>query len=193
MRYQCQTISILTSLRRCVCIWTVIKELKRTGYRFKATIVGSRDQLCIHPQLKPLSNANKIFKCRDLRSKRCCELYNVPKTQQLASELQDEIMDIEDLVRAGIKYKCCPYYMAKERTKDAEIVFMPYNVSGNSFHCHPNLIVQMIPIESISFIFVLSIWLTRNCISPTSKWRNRLLFSMRLVLHIKPISEHSSV
>lgn len=67
----------------------------------------------------------------DLRSKGSCEFHNSVKSQQLASETQDEIMDIEDLVRAGKKQKCCPYYLAKDKVKDAEVIFMPYNVSDN--------------------------------------------------------------
>ena len=39
-----------------------MQELKRTEYRhLKAAVIGSRDQLCIHPDvLKEATNANKV-------------------------------------------------------------------------------------------------------------------------------------
>lgn len=38
-----------------------------------------------------------------------------------------EICDIEDLVKAGQKLKCCPYFLSKELKQSADITFMPYN------------------------------------------------------------------
>lgn len=40
---------------------------------------------------------------------------------------KQEVLDIEDLVKGGQKYKCCPYFLAKELKQNADIVFMPYN------------------------------------------------------------------
>lgn len=40
---------------------------------------------------------------------------------------RQEILDIEDLVKAGQKLKCCPYFLSKELKQNADIVFMPYN------------------------------------------------------------------
>ena len=37
------------------------------------------------------------------------------------------MLDIEDLVKAGNKNVCCPYYMTKELKQNADIIFMPYN------------------------------------------------------------------
>ena len=38
-----------------------------------------------------------------------------------------EILDIEDLVKAGQKTKCCPYFLSREMKQNADITFMPYN------------------------------------------------------------------
>jgi Fanconi anemia group J protein len=35
--------------------------------------------------------------------------------------------DIEDLVNAGRRERCCPYYTAKELLISAQIVFCPYS------------------------------------------------------------------
>lgn len=37
------------------------------------------------------------------------------------------MLDIEDLVKAGHKNKCCPYFLSKELKQNADIIFMPYN------------------------------------------------------------------
>ncbi|CAH0562418.1 unnamed protein product [Brassicogethes aeneus] len=40
---------------------------------------------------------------------------------------ESPVMDIEDLVKLGNLHKFCPYYMAWEIQKEADIIFMPYN------------------------------------------------------------------
>ena len=42
-------------------------------------------------------------------------------------ELRRDVLDIEDLVKMGKKKVFCPYYMARELKRDADIIFMPYN------------------------------------------------------------------
>ncbi|XP_046394978.1 regulator of telomere elongation helicase 1 homolog [Ischnura elegans] len=107
-----------------------IQELKRTAYaHVRTAVLGSRDQMCIHPQVsQETSNAGKVHMCHHLVSTRACHFYN-----NVESKKEDVIfkesgpMDIEDLVKAGRKLQCCPYYVAKELKQNADIVFMPYN------------------------------------------------------------------
>lgn len=40
---------------------------------------------------------------------------------------RENILDIEDLVKAGNKNACCPYYLTRELKQSADIIFMPYN------------------------------------------------------------------
>lgn len=40
---------------------------------------------------------------------------------------KQEVLDIEDLVKAGQKFKCCPYFLSRELKQNADIIFMPYN------------------------------------------------------------------
>lgn len=40
---------------------------------------------------------------------------------------KQEVLDIEDLVKAGQKLSCCPYFLSKELKQNADVIFMPYN------------------------------------------------------------------
>lgn len=106
-----------------------MQELKRTGYSYvKAAVIGSRDQLCIHPDLAKESNANKIQMCKIKVASRTCHFYNRLDNQKNDPEFRaNQVLDIEDIVRIGKKLKCCPYYATKELLEDSEIIFMPYN------------------------------------------------------------------
>lgn len=105
-------------------------ELKTSDYRhIKAAVVGSRDQLCIHPDvLKETSNSNKIHMCKlKITTRSCSFYYRVEKQKDDVLLRNTPVLDIEDLVAFGRKAKCCPYFLSKEMIDDADIVFMPYN------------------------------------------------------------------
>lgn len=115
-----------------------MKELKRSAYNnVKAGVIASRDQLCIHPDLKGKPNSDKIHMCKALRKKnktgvekkkKDCSYYNLVNVGLNSPELrQNAILDIEDLGRIGKNLQCCPFYMSKEILKKADIIFMPYN------------------------------------------------------------------
>ncbi|XP_021350741.1 regulator of telomere elongation helicase 1-like [Mizuhopecten yessoensis] len=109
-----------------------VNELKRTAYNsMKVSVIGSREQLCIHEQVrKEQSNTNKVHMCRAKVNARTCFYYNKfddVKRNSDARHLVGNVVDIEDIVGYGEKNKVCPYYLAKELKNDAEIIFMPYN------------------------------------------------------------------
>lgn len=112
-----------------------IQELKRTKYGkyVKVGILGSRDQMCIHPQVaKEESNTSKVNLCRAKVNAKTCNLFNNLDSKKNHPDFHavgegHKILDIEDLVLLGEKHRVCPYYMAKELKTEAEIVFMPYN------------------------------------------------------------------
>uniref|UniRef100_A0A8B9P7Z5 Regulator of telomere elongation helicase 1 n=1 Tax=Apteryx owenii TaxID=8824 RepID=A0A8B9P7Z5_APTOW len=87
----------------------VINELKNTVYRPKICVLGSREQLCINPEVKRQESNHVI---------------TVSFTEK---ELVDSIMDIEDLVKNGNKHRACPYYLSRSLKQQADIIFMPYN------------------------------------------------------------------
>eukprot|EP01127_Copromyxa_protea_P023706 TRINITY_DN8993_c0_g1_i1.p1 TRINITY_DN8993_c0_g1~~TRINITY_DN8993_c0_g1_i1.p1 ORF type:complete len:234 (-),score=34.61 TRINITY_DN8993_c0_g1_i1:245-844(-) len=105
----------------------VIKELKATQYKPRTTILGSRNQMCVHPRVKNLRGNAQNMMCKNLVSDHTCSFYN--NVNELKSGLKTylpPVVDIEDLTNA--KGGCaCPFYLAKELQTIADVVFMPYN------------------------------------------------------------------
>ncbi|CAG5011257.1 unnamed protein product [Parnassius apollo] len=121
---------IIYSSRTHSQLTQAMQELKRSSYRHvKAAVLGSRDQMCIHPEVsKETNNMNKVHMCQLRVKSRTCFFYNnVESKKEDRSVKGEEILDIEDLVSVGKKLKCCPYYLSKELKQDADIIFMPYN------------------------------------------------------------------
>lgn len=121
---------IIYSSRTHSQLTQAMQELKRSSYRHvKAAVLGSRDQMCIHPEVsKETNNMNKVHMCQlKVKSRTCHFFNNVEAKKDDRAVKGDEILDIEDLVSVGKKLKCCPYYLAKELKQEADIIFMPYN------------------------------------------------------------------
>ncbi|XP_053678569.1 regulator of telomere elongation helicase 1 homolog [Anopheles nili] len=107
-----------------------MQELKNTHYNFvRSIILGSRDQLCIHPDVSKVdSNAMKTNLCREKVKSRNCSFYTRVENVKDRSEIaQKPVLDIEDLITVGTKLKACPYYLSKTLVERADVLFMPYN------------------------------------------------------------------
>ncbi|KAL1021284.1 hypothetical protein UPYG_G00011180 [Umbra pygmaea] len=106
----------------------VINELKNTSYRPKVCVLGSREQLCINPEvMRQESNHIKVHMCRAKISTRSCIFYNNVEENSTDKDLVNSILDVEDLVKAGNKKRVCPYYLSRSLKQQADIIFMPYN------------------------------------------------------------------
>ncbi|KAM9590469.1 regulator of telomere elongation helicase 1 isoform 1-T1 [Trichechus inunguis] len=106
----------------------VIGELRSTSYRPRVCVLGSREQLCIHPEVKKQeSNHMQIHLCRRKVASRSCHFYSNVEEKSLEQELVTPILDIEDLVKSGSCHKVCPYYLSRNLKQQADIIFMPYN------------------------------------------------------------------
>ncbi|RZC50378.1 hypothetical protein C5167_018802 [Papaver somniferum] len=106
----------------------VIQELKRTNYRPKMTVLGSREQLCIHDDVQMLQGKAQTNACHFICKKRECKHQRqVPDYLKGNPYLGDEPVDIEDLVNIGRSHGACPYYVSRELHKVVDIVFAPYN------------------------------------------------------------------
>ncbi|XP_015423187.1 PREDICTED: regulator of telomere elongation helicase 1 isoform X3 [Myotis davidii] len=106
----------------------VIGELRNTSYRPRVCVLGSREQLCIHPEVKKQeSNHMQIHLCRKKVASRSCHFYNNVEEKSLEQDLATPILDIEDLVKSGNRHKLCPYYLSRNLKQQADIIFMPYN------------------------------------------------------------------
>nr|XP_016931748.1 regulator of telomere elongation helicase 1 homolog [Drosophila suzukii] len=107
-----------------------MRELKRTAYsNMRSVVLGSRDQLCIHPEvMREQGNSNKTNMCKlRVHSKTCSFQMRVESRKDHPDLRGPTIMDIEDLVKVGQRLKICPYFASRELVAQADITFMPYN------------------------------------------------------------------
>ncbi|KAG7164976.1 regulator of telomere elongation helicase 1-like [Homarus americanus] len=106
-----------------------ISELKRTSYsHLRVAILGSRGQMCVHPEVsKEVNNSTKVHMCQMRVKAKTCYFHNQVDAKKDEPELRQGILDLEDLVKFGKKKSFCPYYMARDLKQDADIIFMPYN------------------------------------------------------------------
>ena len=120
----------------------VVSELKRTAYTPRVTLLGSRQQLCVHEDVKGLTGLQQNHACHALVNRHECVYY-----ETLAVEMQRNTlfsasptggahsaalsaaacMDIEDLVQYGTDHKLCPYFLTREALPHSELVLLPYN------------------------------------------------------------------
>jgi Fanconi anemia group J protein len=93
-------------------------------------VIGSREYLCIHKKVS--TQANKSEACADAcKTGNCVYKRGVEKlvrdnTVQL-TVTGGPVWDIEDLVEKGKEKDACPFFTARELSKNADIVFCPYN------------------------------------------------------------------
>ncbi|KAM7532739.1 hypothetical protein Aperf_G00000130010 [Anoplocephala perfoliata] len=109
-----------------------IQAFKTTAYSsHKISVIGSRDQLCLLPEVVNLeSNSAKVYQCRLRVSTRTCEYFrnfDAGRDKLIDSMRTSRIADIEDLCKFGQENRACAYYLSREVKSDAEILFMPYN------------------------------------------------------------------
>ena len=106
-------------------------ELKMTEYvHLHAVSVGSRSHLCINDDVLKykLSSSAKVQLCRaKVKTKNCRYYSNVDQALKTPEVLNEPVLDIENLVRVGKSCTACPYYMSKQLSGAADIVFLPYN------------------------------------------------------------------
>jgi regulator of telomere elongation helicase 1 len=117
-----------------------IGELKATVYRPFMTVLGSRDQLCIHDVALKHAGMRLNRACRQLTapSRRGCK-YHLSvmsprdyenRSKALLQQLKDDPpKDIEDLGEFGMREGACPWYLTRAAATSGavEILFVPYN------------------------------------------------------------------
>eukprot|EP00189_Rhodosorus_marinus_P000603 CAMPEP_0113958386 /NCGR_PEP_ID=MMETSP0011_2-20120614/3387_1 /TAXON_ID=101924 /ORGANISM="Rhodosorus marinus" /LENGTH=960 /DNA_ID=CAMNT_0000969235 /DNA_START=152 /DNA_END=3031 /DNA_ORIENTATION=- /assembly_acc=CAM_ASM_000156 len=107
----------------------VVRELKRTKYRTKMTVLGSRSQLCIHPEVSKAPTGAQNAMCSQYVANHKCMHKNEldSRKDELVQKVMKTPVDIEDLVRiAGIR-GACPYYLARNARESSDLILMPYN------------------------------------------------------------------
>jgi hypothetical protein len=105
----------------------LIKGLKSTVYTPSMAILGSREQMCIHPTVMVSETKNddcsKLIGGTD--SSGCSFFQN---SSILANHPSMRVVwDIEDIVTKGRQFRACPYFTSKDIAERADVVFCPYN------------------------------------------------------------------
>eukprot|EP00210_Caulerpa_lentillifera_P006789 g6488.t1 len=103
----------------------VIDELQRTKYKPKTTILAARRHCCVHPVVSKSADVDRG--CKNLLQKKGESCQYFVNTQRMKSEKSWPIKDIEDLGKICKKKKICPYFLARKRLPETELVLSPYN------------------------------------------------------------------
>lgn len=116
----------------------VVKEMRFTRYRPKHAVLGSREQMCIHPKVKTskATSSDINYKCAVLAKDRKCRFRNNLDGFVVHDSVENPVgeafgiqpvLDIEELVELGQKRKVCPFYLSRGHIADADVIFVPYN------------------------------------------------------------------
>eukprot|EP00434_Breviolum_minutum_P002979 symbB.v1.2.002618.t1/scaffold139.1/size300179/1 len=136
---------IVYGVRTHTQIKQIIVELKKSGYRPRMAVIGSREQLCANSAVQRHAKQQQVplnFSCR--QAARCaaaqlpggCQLYTGMGNSRYAKRIFDRcgqagrLWDVEDLIASSTAQDSvagCPYYTAHILAGDADIVFCPHN------------------------------------------------------------------
>jgi len=98
----------------------VVGELRATRYRPRLSVLGSRQQTCVHRDISELSGAAQNSACKAAVASRSCAHYRAVEPF-LRSEpgIGTEALDLEDLVSLANEKGCgpCPYFLSRELAK----------------------------------------------------------------------------
>lgn len=100
----------------------VMKELKKTIYRPRTAILGSRKSYCVNYKIKNKPGSLDT-NCRTAIKTKRCEFSKIPANMSD----QYNMMDIEELKLLSGQSKLCPFLMQRKKALSADIVFLPYN------------------------------------------------------------------
>ena len=109
----------------------VIRELKlavRHGsYDPAMCVLGSRDQMCVHPEVSELRGVRQKAMCKSHVASRTCNYREGVEAFIRRRRQRAEIHDIEDLGELGRRELVCPFFAVRELQANADIIFLPYN------------------------------------------------------------------
>ena len=120
------TATVIYASRTHTQLAQVVQELKSTSYKPKMTVLGSRDQLCIHEKFSKLRGGALVHACNNLSTQRSCCYKNA--LDKYSPDGIPPVQDIEDIKRlVGFQDKVCPYFFTREVSGNADLVLLPYN------------------------------------------------------------------
>lgn len=101
----------------------VVAELKRSGYKPKMAILGSKQHYCVNSFVRNKPSIEEA--CEDMLKRASCSYFK--GTQAWKSSAMNHLYDVEDLCRIGKQRKGCPYFLSRNLASEADIIFGPYN------------------------------------------------------------------
>jgi fanconi anemia group J protein len=101
----------------------VVAELKRSGYKPKMAILGSKQHYCVNAFVRNKPSIEEA--CEDALKRASCNYFK--GTQTWKSSAMHHLYDVEDLCRLGKQRKGCPYFLSRNLASEADIIFGPYN------------------------------------------------------------------
>jgi regulator of telomere elongation helicase 1 len=117
----------------------VVRELRNTRYRPRHAVLGSREQMCVHPKVKKETSGaadinhdcSRLLKDRKCRYRNNLESYVAPSNEDTCGsrETIQPVRDMEELIELGKNDKVCPFYYTRQMVEKAELILVPYNVS----------------------------------------------------------------
>jgi len=139
---------ILYGVRTHAQLSQIVAELRKSAYRPRMAVIGSRDQLCTNGLVKAQAAQRQValsLACRQAARQAVsrnrvagdcgCELYAGLGSGRFAERLHDQcgqggrIWDVEDLTKVCSRGtdRGCSYYSSHVLAGDADIVFCPHN------------------------------------------------------------------
>ncbi|KAI5446242.1 hypothetical protein KIW84_014182 [Lathyrus oleraceus] len=139
----------------------VIQELKQTSYKPKMTVLGSREQLCIHKKkAKSLHRKTQTDACRSACRRRAKPKHqrnhfqNVPEYLKHKPNLGEEPVDIEDLKFVLNSKQFKTDRLPPPHSRDHPMTAIPIEVDsvgdGNEFHFTPEDVSDTLPVPADS-------------------------------------------
>lgn len=95
----------------------VVRELRKTAYKPKIMVMGSREQLCVNPNVRSQPPYAQKAMCHSLGPQ--CPYFE--RASFIAKHYygdpsipKESTLDIEDLYDLGVKKRCCPYFLSRD-------------------------------------------------------------------------------
>lgn len=70
----------------------VIRELRNTKYRPRTSVLGSRQQFCVHPEVSKLRGAAQNTQCQKLVGANACKFHNKTQVRDPVDTLPSDIL-----------------------------------------------------------------------------------------------------
>ncbi|XP_056849683.1 uncharacterized protein LOC108825146 isoform X2 [Raphanus sativus] len=124
-----RTPTIFYASRTHAQITQVIREYRKTAYRVPMAVLGARKRSCTNRRVQRKPYLNEICRSliKDRMKPKCPEFIGTDEIVAHPSLQQNEVHDIEDLVKIGYTVRGCPYFASWDMFDKAQIVFCPYS------------------------------------------------------------------